>query len=397
MSKKNMHKCYNKLLLAMGRFKKTVPNTVLFVSYNGQYSDNPRYISEALHTLDKDVQIIWAISETSNSTCPEYVKTVSYLSREYFHWLGKAAVVVDNYTGLRNFGFGGTAYRILLRLAQKKTQYCVSTWHGTPLKKIGNDTIKNRNTSVHASCTDSIVAGSEYVGKIFESAYCFEGKVRYHGTPRNDVLQRPVDVAALKEQLGLPCDKKIVIFAPTFRDSVEWSGKNQMETLDFERLINALNNRFGGEFAFVFRVHHSVLSKIDVEKITQKYNVPIVNGNAHNEMADYLCCTDVLITDYSGSLFDFVLTKRPCFLYAPDRENYEFSERGFYLDYGSLPFPAAEDTDTLIKNIEQFNDEEYQQATARFMTDLGYCEDGTASTKTAEDIIRFIKTGKKRF
>ena len=128
-----------------------------------------------------------------------------------------------------------------------------------------------------------------------------------------------------------------------------------------------------------------------------RYESPqLINGNIGDDMAEYLACTDILITDYSSSMFDFALTGKPCFLFAPDREHYEKKERGFYLDYDSLPFPISYTNEELIKNIQKFDDAAYRERVLRFLEEIGNVEDGKASERIAQCIVHFIETGEKK-
>ena len=113
-------------------------------------------------------------------------------------------------------------------------------------------------------------------------------------------------------------------------------------------------------------------------------------------MAEYLACADVLLTDYSSSMFDFALTGRPCFLFAPDREHYEKRERGFYMSYDALPFPASYTGGELLEKIKTFDKESYKQKIAKFLAAIGDAEDGRASERITRCIIHFIRKGEKK-
>ncbi len=371
------------------RFFPIIKNTVFFVSFEGLYNDNPKYISQQLHDMAPDVNIVWASREDRHDSFPPYVKTVPYYSGEYFKYLNCAEVVVDNYTGLCSFGFFKKRQPFLEKIIRKKKQLCICTWHGTPLKRIGKD-ILQEPSKIYCGGADYCVAGCKYTADILDRVYDFGGNVRLYGTPRNDVFFRENDITALKEKLGLPSDKGVILFAPTFRQSVEMSGVSQFEMLDIKGILDSCKRRFGKDFVFVFLVHHTVFTKINNDGLIEDYKDVVYNGNRGDDMADYLLCTDVLITDYSGSFFDFAITKKPCFLFAPDFERYEKIERGLYLDYKSLPFPTAADNDSFINNIDTFCEEKYVNDVERFLTDIGNVEDGLSSKRITEDILKFL-------
>ncbi len=377
------------LLNLFYRFLPIKKNTVFFISFEGLYNDNPKYISECLYRTKPELNIVWTCRDDMNDPLPPYVKAVKYRSREYFSYLNRAQVVVDNYTGLRSFGFLSRRVALLEKLVKRKGQLCISTWHGTPIKKIGKDIIQKKNAH-YCSCSDYCVAGSRYTADILEQAYDFSGRTRLYGTPRNDVFFRENDVAALKEKLGLPSDKGIVLFAPTFRQSVDMSGVAQLKMMDIKGILEDCKNTFSRDFVFVFRVHHSVRERIDNECVIKGLEDFVIDGNIGDDMAEYLLCTDVLITDYSGSMFDFALTEKPCLLFAPDMEHYGGVERGFYRDYASLPFPIATELKELSDNIKSFNYALYQKGIKELLADMGDCEDGLASERIVKDIIEFL-------
>lgn len=392
----SFNKISKTLRIIQSRFSPIIPNTVFFDSFGGQYNDNPKYISEKLHELDPSIKIVWSVSEHGREKPPYYALQVHTGSEEYYRYAFSSQVTVDNYTGLRVFGFQNKfGNAVLSGFAVKPGMLSISTWHGTPLKRIGSDYSKKRNR-YYCSGTTYAVAGCQYTKEIIEKAYGFYSRVRLYGTPRNDILTYHEDNSALKDKLGLPQDKKVVLFAPTFRDSVELSGLSQLRSFDIEALLAALSKTFGGEFVFVFRVHHRVLESVYSKDSGISLNERVINGNLHDDMAEYLACTDVLITDYSGSLFDFALTGRPCFLYSPDREQYINVERGLYMEYDSLPFPESDDTQVLIRNIEDFSQSQFLQDLRMFQERIGNIEDGKASERIAKDIIEHIRRNESK-
>lgn len=387
---KSLNKLKQAASIIATHFTPCIQNTVFFDSFAGQYNDNPKYISERLHELAPNINIVWSVSDHGKEKPPSYVKQVETYSGEYYKYAYSSKVTVDNYTGLRSFGFvSEKVFRVLSGLVKKRGQLSVSTWHGTPLKKIGWD-YKKGSKKYFCSGNSYITAGCRYTKDILERAFNLSDQVRLYGTPRNDIFFSGADVGFLKKKLGLPIDKKVVLFAPTFRDSVEMSGLSQLKMFDIDKLLSAMNEKFGGEFVFVFRVHHSVLEKVFSEDSPLQLGGSAINGNLGDDMAEYLACTDVLLTDYSGSLFDFAVTEKPCLLFSPDREQYTKVERGLYMDYDSLPFPEADDFETLIENIVNFSEKEYSKQLKNFNERIGNIEDGKASDRIASEIVSFI-------
>lgn len=218
-----------------------------------------------------------------------------------------------------------------------------------------------------------------------------------YGTPRNDIFfNKSIDIKSVKEKLKLPLDKKIIIYAPTFRDNdINNSGISQMQQINFEQLFKSLSNRFGGDWVFVFRVHSVVSQEINTEELTRKHGCKFINGNIGDDMMEYLVCSDVLLTDYSSSMFDFALTKRPCFLYCQDLDNYKNNVRGFYFSIDKLPFPISSNSENLCDSIVNFDSEIYECKVNSFLKEIGNIEDGHASERVVQDIKYFMDTGVK--
>lgn len=372
-------------------------NCVLFSSFYGQYNDNPKYVSMRLHEVAPEIKQVWVKSQKAREEFPEYIKTVEFGSKEYYQYVYRAQVIVENHMGIR-FKTASKKSRLAKwaakRFAKKrKGQLNISTWHGSvSMKKIALDEPQRKGKEDVFTNTDFAISGCKQGVDVFHSAFYKALPVKMYGTPRNDILfRKDVNIDALKEKLGLPKDKKIILFAPTFRNSVEDSGVTQMQSLDYPALFQTLQDKFGGDWCFVFRVHNNVLLKIDVDTIVEKCAGQLYAGNVGDDMAEYIVCSDILLSDYSGCIFDYALTKKPCFLYAPDLEHYEKDERGFYLNVRDLPFSIAQTAEKLLSNIEGFDKEKYNADIDGFLQEIGNIEDGNAAPKIVDDILTFMK------
>lgn len=370
-----------------------IKNTVFFQSFGGQYNDNPKYISIALHEMRPDINIVWAVSESKAklTDIPEYVYQVNVDSKEYVRYSCKSQVLIDNMMGIRGF-VSETSKKLLPFLIRSKSQLNISTWHGIPYKKVGLDEPALSSKKYMYTSAEYISAGSSHSLKYFKQAF-YPMPIKMNGSPRNDILVNvnTINQEILRRKLGLPQDRKIALFAPTFRDSVEESGIRQMRELDVDYLLELLHKKFGGEWCFVFRVHHTVLEKIDASSFGRN----IISGNEHDDMAEYLAIADVLITDYSGSCLDYTLTHRPCFLLTMDRNHYINDERGLYMSIDQLPFKYADTVDDFYELIKQFDCNSYESKINSFLEWIGNREDGHSAEKIVKDIIQFIDSQKK--
>lgn len=390
-------------IVCLGRLIPFYNNGVLFTSLEGLYCDNPRVISVKLHEIAPEIPIYWGVSEKSREVLPDYVKKVQYYSLRYWLLAISSRVTVDTGMGPRSAMSRKKGFKTLglkLYTDKRKKQLNIATWHGTPLKKILKDFSYrwkdgNRDETTFHCCADYVLAGCRFTRDKLVSSTDNTVPVKMYGTPRNDIFfDKSVDVLKIKEKLCLPLDKKIVLFAPTWRFSADRSGISQLETLDIPGLLEKLNEKFGGEYCFVFRAHSRVLLEVRKKKILEKYKGLIYDGTLKDDMAEYLLCTDILITDYSSSFYDFALTGRPCFLYAPDLEQYTV-DQGFYVDYNGLPFPKAFTSRQLLDCVSGFDGKAYKIDLDAFVDGLGSIEDGKAAERVVNDIVQFFRTHKK--
>lgn len=359
-----------------------------FNSFGGMYSDSPRYISESLHELMPEVTIIWETAKKSHEKLPKYIKTVKSGSISAVFENTRSQICVDNYMG---FCYGHTTKRMkafLLNLYKRKNQFSICTWHGIALKKINADEPKNQGKELHFySSADVLTCGNCFMKSLYERQNDERLKTVLLGTPRNDILFNVSQEKArsIKNKLNLPLNKKILLFAPTFRDSAETN--NALQNIDYETLLVACSERFGGDWIFVFRAHDSLVEHLKKNALEEK----VCSGNIGDDMAEYLAVSDVLLTDYSSSMFDYLLTKRPCFLYCPDLTEYSTVERGLYFSIDELPFKYAESIELVAANIRSFKEENYQNKAKHFLDRLGNVEDGCSTQKIINLITEKIK------
>ncbi len=386
------------------KFYKIDNNQWFFTSHNGDYSDNSKALSEAIHLIYPEIRIVWAVKSRNMTTLPSYVKSVTFLSKEHFQERARSKVLIDNVFCENGYYLNKSepiknAIKALLLKMLKKRQNCYGLWHGTPIKCMGKDQLGNDDISGFICNNLTLITGNEYTSKIM--SHLSFGKMRCSalGLPRNDILfNKNNNIQQLKEKLSLPKGKRIILYAPTFRNdgkntqdiNPKRSGIEQLELLNVESLLSAFSQRFGGNWVFVCRFHYHVSSVIDWNEIKEKYQEKVLCGNISDDMADYLQCTDALLTDYSSAMFDFALTGKPCFLFVPDLEHYQNEERGFYISIDDLPFSSAKSNMELIESVLNFDESRYNSSVESFFKGLGNADDGNACTRVAEYIYNDI-------
>ena len=354
---------------------------VNFIAFSGrQYSDSPRRISELLLREHPEIQQVWAFNEPEKFRFLEEkgIKVVKYKSLQYLCYVMTSKVYVDN-----------AEFWSILKF--RPGQMVLQTWHGGgAYKRVGGHRIDvNRREQQHAvekmnKITLFLSSSKAFTKYVIRDAYQYRGEVLECGLPRNDDLLSPDPATAAKarETLGIPEGAKVLLYAPTFRNSHTLD----LYDVDFARLKASLEARFGGEWVIVLRMHYYLADKAMAVGAPWLYNV-----TDYPDMQELLLCSDVLLTDYSSCMWDFSLMKKPCFLYARDIDEYR-GERDFYTPIESWPFPLAADNDGLQKVIAQFDDEQYRADAARHHAELGSTESGTAAKQCVERIAAFLKT-----
>lgn len=363
-------------------------NRVVFSSYSGkQYSCNPKYISIYLNEHYHDqLKYIWVIKDPKKSSnFPSNVKLVKYNSLQYFYYVMTCNVFVLNGLSISYIPF-------------RKKQTVIGTWHGGGAYKKGGldviDTpIARKNAQLISLNVNYIISSCKKFTESMCSAFLLDkNKFLEIGMPRNDLLFIHASACLekkIKDFYSIPITAKIVLYAPTFRSkigSIEYGFEKGEYDLNIQGTLQSLQHRFGGQWFLMFRSHYH-LKKVDSLK-------NIIDVTDYHDMQELLLVADVLINDYSSSMWDFSLTGKPCFIYAKDIKEYE-KVRGFYTSLDAWPFPLATNNDELICNIEHFDYGDYKTKIDRHHNDLGCCETGEAS-KIVGDKIYKICLGKDR-
>lgn len=348
----------------------------LFSYYGSQYGCNPKYITEyILNNYPKDqFDIVWAFSNPKDKENLSGIRKVKVMSLKYFYELCTSKVVITNFrtTGL---------------YIKRKGQYYIQTWHSSlRLKQIEKDAGYSLPAQyIEMAQKDSLkcdllLSGCEYSTNIFKRAFWYKGKIFEHGTPRNDVFFQDNTPIRKKvfQNLGIESEKKIVLYAPTFRKNKDLEVFN----INYKDVIDKLKSRFNDEWIFLVKLHPHLISKSgQLKNGNQVFDV-----TSYDDIQELLSITDILITDYSSLMFDYSITERPCFLYVPDLNEYIKNDRGLYFDIKELPFISAKNNQELLDQIEHFDGKEYRIKLVRFLKSVGSFENGTASEKLLKQI-----------
>ena len=235
---------------------------------------------------------------------------------------------------------------------RRDEQQYLNTWHGTPLKTLGRDiksgVLEHKNAARNFLHATHLVAPNKFTADCliekYDVAGIFDGKLAITGYPRVDATLTATDKQkdALRKWLGIPVDKKVVLYAPT------WRGTLGDRNLDNDRLIADIAAMAASEDWHLLYRGHAMTSDQASGKSLDHHMVPsAIDTN------DLLSIVDVLITDYSSIFFDFIATERPIIYYAYDLEEYK-EERGLYFDLASMPGSLCYDVKTVVSQINEF-------------------------------------------
>ena len=356
-------------------------NQIIFCSFKGDYySDSPKYIYEYLYENYKDdYDFVWVLND-KKVKIPGNPKRVTRFSLEYFKEVARSKYWVING---RQFD----------PLDKKDSQVIVSTWHGTPLKKLGldignvytmNPFIKHSYVNVSKQW-DYLISPNRYTTNILKSCFGYQKEIFESGYPRNDILYNADEemVNRIKSSLNIPEDKKVILYAPTWRDDEFIDAGLIKFQLKLE--LDKLKEAFSDEYIILIRTHYFIADKLDLSGVEDF----AIDVSKYNDIAELYLISDLLITDYSSVFFDFANLKRPILYYTYDLDKYENVLRGFYIDIrNEVPGPLLETTDEVIdaiRNIDQLK-EEYKEKYDQFYERFCSIDDGNASKRIVEKV-----------
>ncbi len=373
----------NKLYMAgcsvLGLMLPVDKKKVVFSSYYGRgYSDNSKAIAQALLKMKSDAKLVWLVKdEKEAATLPEGITPCPFNSPKRIWALSTARVWVDNCRKYERF--------------KKKGQFYLQTWHGFPLKRIERDALESlapdyeKGAIRDSSFIDLLLSNSDFYTDVMRNCFWYDGEIAMYGTPRNDVFINPdPDVnTKVRKAFSLNEDRKLLLYAPTFRADHSTDGYR----IDASTLHDACEKKFGGEWTVLIRLHPNVATQ---SKDLFVYDTTsVVDATMYSDMQELLSASDILITDYSSSMFDFALSGKPCFRFANDVEAYT-KDRNFYFPFYEIPFPVAESNDEMMSLIADFDFDAYSKKREEFYSNLNFCEDGKASERCAKWITEHL-------
>lgn len=356
-------------------------NVILFETFMAKnYSDSPKYIYEYIAQNHPEYECVWAIND--GAKIPYGAKTVKRFGFQYAYYLAVSKYLVFN-------------VRPPLWYRKREEQVFLETWHGTPLKRLVFDQEEVTSASPkykqqfyrQRKDWDFLVSANPFSTKTFRSCFLYEGEMLEYGYPRNDILYWPNkdEIAQqLKEKLGIPKDKKTILYAPTWRDDQHYgSGQYKFElALD----LKLMKERLQDDYVVLLRTHHYISDHIDVSGLGDF----VINLSSYDDISEIYLISDICITDYSSVFFDYANLKRPILFYTYDFDKYKNQLRGFYIDMNTeVPGPLLYTSEQVVQAIEDIDEitEEYKERYDQFYDRFCCYDDGHASEHVAEAML----------
>lgn len=361
--------------------RKPVRPAVLFDAFKGtQYSDSPRAVHEEMVRRGVGLEHLWVVRD-DQVALPSTARPVRMWSPEWYEALATCRYIVAN-NHLPDW------------FEKRDGQVVVQTWHGTPLKRIGHDI-----EAVHFADRrylervekevrnwDMLVSPNSFSTPILQHAFRFPGEMVESGYPRNDILRRSDSgerAAAVRRRIGLPDGKRVILYAPTWRDDQFYApGKYKF---DFRIDLDDARARLGHDHVLLVRRHPNV-----VDPVPRAGDGFVFDVSDYPDMADLSLITDVMITDYSSLMFDFVNTGRPILFFTYDLEHYRDTLRGFYFDFEQCaPGPLVYTSGELIDAISDIDlvQKAYTERYRWFQEEFCDLDDGYASVRLTDRIL----------
>lgn len=340
------------------------------------YIDSLKYIHEQFLNENLDVNCVWLTKVQYIEQFPDSIKLVPYNSIRAIYELATAKIWIDNCRKESN-------------VRKRKKQFYIETWHnGISLKRVEKSVEHNlseeyvKSAKNDSTLVNAFISNSDFATKRYKKDFWYNGRIIESGLPRNDLFFKDETVKRkiknrICDYFNIQQDTKILLYAPTFRRNFD----TDIYLKDLSSVIQELKKRFGGEWIALVHLHPNVAYKS--KEI--KYNDTYINSNDYYDFQELILCSDVLLTDYSSTMFEFSFNFKPVFLFMSDLETY-INDRNFEIELAKLPYPIANNLNELTEKIAEFNEEKYCLELSVFLKSLGLKERGEASQMIVNEI-----------
>ncbi|GAA5001044.1 CDP-glycerol glycerophosphotransferase family protein [Kitasatospora paranensis] len=357
-------------------------DTVLYDVFGGRgYADSPKAVHAELVRRGAALEHLWVVDD-AQAEVPAGARAVRAQSAEWYEALATSRYLVGN-THFPDF------------LERRPGQVVVQTWHGSLLKRIAHD-VDNAWLADHGYLEalahetpqwSLLVSPSTFATPILRRAFRYEGEVLESGYPRNDVLAAGEGADAVRRRLGVPAGKRIVLYAPTWREDQQRANGDGFE-LGLRLDVDAARAALGEDHVLLVRPHAHVR-----EPLPGAGDGFLFDVGDYPDVQELLLAADVLVTDYSSIMFDFAITGRPVLFFTYDLEHYRDTLRGFYFDFeAEAPGPLIPTSEELLAALRDLAagdgaTAKYAEAYRRFRDTHCHLDDGGAAARVVDRML----------
>lgn len=335
---------------------------IAFVIDNkGSFNSNFKYIKDEFEKYD-DFEFVYFNKDNLS------VNSLKLLAKSKYIFLA------DNFLALAFMKFNPESKIIQL-------------WHAPgAFKKFGASSNNNKDEirmiEKSSENVDYLITTSSNVSKYYRDAFRIdESKIKPFGLPRADYYFKDHDLKSLRKEFDKKFpeaqNKKIVLYAPTFRNNKETN--NVFNFFDLEKF----NEELSDDYILALKLHPKINSFFK-ENISS--NSSYIDLSNYENTQELLLLSDVMISDYSSIMIEFAILEKPIIFFAYDYDDYLNKDRGFYLDFNKdLPGKIVYDNNSLIDAIKNndFNDKKM----SKFLKTQFNEYNGKASKKIVEFLL----------
>ena len=336
-------------------------NRIICSNFNGRkYDGNSKYFCEMLKEHYSNMEIYCLSKSNSFSNGIHYVKFPSIRALYYF---STSKIWVSN-------------VRLPIWISKKKNQVYVQVWHGRgsfkKIEKLAGTALDNnyiKTAKKDSKQIDLLISPDRFDTNLLKKCFWYDGKIIEYDLSygaKQKCKQKQKEISKkLRKTYGIKDNEKIVLYAPTFRK------------YNYDYSINMEN--INSNYKLFIKLHPGI-KNLDI-KMNNAINV-----SDFASLDELLVGCDVLISDYSSIVYDYLFYNKEVYLYAPDYKDYA-GERGFYVDYENMPFSISYNIEELEKNINNQEYKKYEKKLDKYLKDNGFNKDNTMNLKKIFDFL----------
>lgn len=368
---------------------------IVFCSYGGKgVGSDPGVIATYLAHRYNDLDIVWMLVNLS-SQVPAGIRKAKIVD-----W--SKSIFGQIFTLLRSSAMFSSAQVVVCdskgnQFRKNKNSLYIQTWHGDlPFKFIEGECVDalgkehERISAVDSQQTDVVLSGSSFMSEIFRKFFWLPAKCKILevGLPRDDIYFSPGLEVRKKvcATLEFSAQTHIAVYAPTFRDNGDVGVYN---SIDFKQVIDSLTKRFSGTWKIVVRLHPNV----DSGKVLIHYDENVINASDYPCGEELFAAADLLISDASSVVKEFMMMRKPIFIFFPDYAEYSQTCRALRPLFFQLPFRRCGSMRALVEEISNFNQEVASAQINEFLSrnNIRFFDDGHATERIADLIVKYIR------